>query len=57
MQVTLRAKADEILADTLLGLVGFRLVGGRFCEMLPSDLRFPGAMARESLRAPGSKLR
>ena len=45
--------ADEILADALLGLIGFRLVGGRFCEMLPSDLCFPGAMARESLRAPG----
>ena len=37
----------------MLGFTGFALVGGRLRELLPSDLRYPGAMARESLRAPG----
>lgn len=30
-----------------------QMMGGRFRSIMPSDLFKPGAMARESLRAPG----
>lgn len=32
---------------------GMQMMGGRFRSIMPSDLFKPGAMARESLRAPG----
>ena len=32
---------------------GVQMMGGRFRSVMPSDLFKPGAMARESLRAPG----
>lgn len=51
--VAINRRTDELIADVVLGFMGFALVGGRLRELLPSDLRYPGAMARESLRAPG----
>ena len=35
------------------GMAAMQVMGGRFRSVMPSDLFKPGAMARESLRAPG----
>lgn len=35
------------------GMADLQVMGGRFRSVMPSDLFKPGAMARESLRAPG----
>ncbi|KAK3258413.1 hypothetical protein CYMTET_32538 [Cymbomonas tetramitiformis] len=44
----------DYVVDALIGVAFYRILGGRLASVLPSDLRFAGALARESIRAPGS---
>lgn len=41
--------------DALIGAASFLAVGGRFRSTLSSDVRYPGAFAKESIRANGYK--
>lgn len=43
----------DIGLDMLLGIVAFKLVGGSFRAIMPSDLTKVGAIARESIPAAG----
>jgi hypothetical protein len=47
--------ADEALLDAVLGIVIFKLAGGRFSSLMPSDLAAPGALAYESIPAAGGE--
>jgi len=49
-----RVHVEDVLLDGLLGCALFAASGGRFRSILPSDVRFVGALARESLPAAGS---
>ncbi|KAJ7568849.1 hypothetical protein O6H91_01G050300 [Diphasiastrum complanatum] len=37
----------------IFGMIAFKMLGGKFCSLLPSDLRYPGAFAKASLPANG----
>jgi len=43
----------EAAVDFVLGALLFKTLGGRFRVALPSDVRYPGAFARESIPAAG----
>jgi hypothetical protein len=45
--------ANQMLIDALLGAVAFKVTGGSFRSVMPSDLVKPGAIARESIPAAG----
>ena len=42
-------------ADAFIGTASFLAIGGRFRSTLGSDVRYPGAFAKESIRANGVK--
>jgi len=44
----------ELVRDALVGLAVFKFAGGRFRSILPSDVRFPGALARATVPARGA---
>jgi len=46
-------RADEALLDAAFGILVFKLAGGRFGSLMPSDLAQPGALAFESIPAQG----
>ena len=46
-------RRQDLLLDAALGVVLFKLMGGRFRSVMPSDLAKVGAIARESLPARG----
>lgn len=45
--------AKQLLVDVLLGTVAFKLTGGSFRTLMPSDLIKPGALANQSIPAAG----
>lgn len=47
-------RKEDAIVDAVMGMGLFKLLGGSFRSVLPSDLRFPGALAKESLPARGS---
>jgi hypothetical protein len=46
-------RRQDIVADAVLGIAAFRVMGGRFRSVMPSDLTKVGALARESMPAAG----
>lgn len=46
-------EAKDVGLDMLLGIVAFKVVGGSFRTIMPSDLTKVGAIARESIPAAG----
>ena len=46
-------RAEDLIADAVLGIAAFRVMGGRFRSVMPSDLTRVGAIARESMPAAG----
>lgn len=44
---------QDLAIDAVLGILAFRVMGGRFSSVMPSDLTQVGAIARESLPAAG----
>lgn len=48
-----RADWDAALLDAALGVALFRLAGGRFSSVMPSDLAAPGALGFDALPAAG----
>lgn len=44
---------EELLMDGAIGIVAFRMMGGHFRRVMPSDLTKVGAIARESIPAAG----
>ncbi|KAK9811873.1 hypothetical protein WJX72_011567 [[Myrmecia] bisecta] len=47
-------RRNDLLLDAVLGIALFKVMGGRFRSLLPSDLFKAGAMARESIPAKGA---
>ncbi|PRW59668.1 pfkB family carbohydrate kinase [Chlorella sorokiniana] len=45
------SRAEDLLVDAVLGIAMFKVMGGRFRSVMPSDLAKVGAIARESLPA------
>lgn len=43
----------ENLVQAAVGLVAFKVLGGKFRNLMPSDVRYPGALARVSIPARG----
>ena len=43
----------QLLVDVILGTVAFKLTGGSFRSIMPSDLVKPGALANQSIPAAG----
>ncbi|BDA44783.1 hypothetical protein COCOBI_06-2610 [Coccomyxa sp. Obi] len=50
-----QAVAQDAALDAIMGITLFKLMGGRFRNLMPSSLLHPGACAVESLPAPGSE--
>ncbi|EIE18854.1 hypothetical protein COCSUDRAFT_59782 [Coccomyxa subellipsoidea C-169] len=50
-----QAVAQDAALDAIMGITLFKLMGGRFRNLMPSSLLRPGACAVESLPAPGSE--
>jgi len=48
-----REKWADFAVDFVLGALAYKALGGRFRTMLPSDVRYPGAFAKESIPANG----
>ncbi|KAI5054795.1 hypothetical protein GOP47_0029940 [Adiantum capillus-veneris] len=48
-------KEDAAFA-MIVGLTAFKIFGGRFCNLMPSHVCHPGALANISIRATGPKL-
>lgn len=46
-------RREDLLVDAVLGVAAFRVMGGRFRSVMPSDLTKVGAIARESMPAAG----
>lgn len=44
---------EELFMDGAIGIVAFRMMGGHFRRVMPSDLTKVGAIARESIPAAG----
>ncbi|GBG61847.1 hypothetical protein CBR_g23801 [Chara braunii] len=44
---------EEILLHALMGIAGFKALGGSFRNVMPSNLGYPGALARFSIPAKG----
>ena len=47
-------QADALLLDAVVGMALFRVLGGRFSSVLPSDVRFPGGAAFKAGSLPAS---
>jgi len=45
---------DALLLDAVVGMALFRILGGRFATVLPSDVRFPGGAAFKAGSIPAS---
>ena len=45
--------AKQLILDVLLGTIAFKLTGGSFRTIMPSDLVKPGALANQSIPAAG----
>ena len=46
-------RPEDLIADAVLGIAFFRVMGGRFRSVMPSDLTQIGAIAKESMPAAG----
>lgn len=46
-------RPEHLIADAILGIAAFRVMGGRFRSVMPSDLAQVGAIAKESMPAAG----
>lgn len=48
-------RRHDLLLDACMGVILYKLMGGRFRNLMPSDLFKPGSLARGSLPAPGAQ--
>lgn len=46
-------RREDLIADAVLGIAAFRVMGGKFRSVMPSDVVKVGAIARESMPAAG----
>ncbi|PSC67403.1 pfkB family carbohydrate kinase [Micractinium conductrix] len=46
-------RSEDLVVDALLGIAFFKVMGGRFRSVMPSDVAKVGAIARESMPAAG----
>jgi len=46
-------RSEDLMADAVLGIAFFRVMGGKFRSVMPSDLTKVGAIAKESMPAAG----
>lgn len=49
---SIQLNLEDLCRDMLVGMVAFRLMGGVYRNLLPSDVRTVGACARESIPVP-----
>ncbi|CAL5230013.1 g13455 [Coccomyxa viridis] len=52
---SMQVLARDMALDAVLGMSLYKMMGGRFRSVMPSNLVYPGACAIESLPAPGSE--
>eukprot|EP00803_Ostreobium_quekettii_P001523 evm.model.scf_1615.3 EVM.evm.TU.scf_1615.3 scf_1615:19346-20999(-) len=50
-KVSMKARREDLIVDAAMGLALFKLLGGRFRHMMPSNLLHPGVFASESIAA------